>query len=558
MEIRPTGCRGLCELGPLMSIHPKGIFYVGLKPEDMPEVVESIMNNGEAVERLLYKDPITGESELTEEDVPFYKKQVRLLLAQNGHINPESLDDYLAIGGYEALAKALSDMQPEQIIEEIKSSGLRGRGGGGFPTGRKWESCRRAGGDVHYIICNGDEGDPGAYMDRSILEGNPHSVIEGMVIGAKAIGGNPKGYVYVRNEYPLAVNNLNLAINVARRAGLLGKDILGSGLDFDIEIRRGGGAFVCGESTALMASLEGKVGEPRAKHIHTVESGLYDQPTNLNNVETWANVPLIISKGAGWFSKIGTKSSKGTKVFSLVGKINNTGLVEVPMGITLREIVYDIGGGIRGGKKFKGVQTGGPSGGVLTEEHLDLPVDFESLDEVGSMMGSGGMIVMDEDTCMVDVAKYFIHFLEEESCGKCTTCRDGMRRLGQVLDRITDGKGRDGDIELIEDLCEVIGEASLCALAGTAPNPVKTTLKYFRDEYEAHIYKKKCPAKVCKGLITFRIDKRKCTGCHVCYVNCPVNCISGKKKEAHVIDSSKCIRCGVCLESCKFDAVRVK
>jgi len=558
VEIRPTGCRGLCELGPLMSIHPKGIFYVGLKPEDMPEVVESIMNNGEAVERLLYKDPITGESELTEEDVPFYKKQVRLLLAQNGHINPESLDDYLAIGGYEALAKALSDMQPEQIIEEIKSSGLRGRGGGGFPTGRKWESCRRAGGDVHYIICNGDEGDPGAYMDRSILEGNPHSVIEGMVIGAKAIGGNPKGYVYVRNEYPLAVNNLNLAINVARRAGLLGKDILGSGLDFDIEIRRGGGAFVCGESTALMASLEGKVGEPRAKHIHTVESGLYDQPTNLNNVETWANVPLIISKGAGWFSKIGTKSSKGTKVFSLVGKINNTGLVEVPMGITLREIVYDIGGGIRGGKKFKGVQTGGPSGGVLTEEHLDLPVDFESLDEVGSMMGSGGMIVMDEDTCMVDVAKYFIHFLEEESCGKCTTCRDGMRRLGQVLDRITDGKGRDGDIELIEDLCEVIGEASLCALAGTAPNPVKTTLKYFRDEYEAHIYKKKCPAKVCKGLITFRIDKRKCTGCHVCYVNCPVNCISGKKKEAHVIDSSKCIRCGVCLESCKFDAVRVK
>ena len=541
-----------------MSIHPKGLFYCDIKPSDVPEIVEKTIKNDEVVERLLYKDPESGETEMTEEDVPFYKKQNRLLLAQNGHIDPENIDHYLAIGGYKAASKALFDMKPAEIIDEIKKSGLRGRGGGGFPTGRKWASCAGAKGDAHYIICNGDEGDPGAYMDRSLLEGNPHSIIEGMIIAAKAIGGNPVGYVYVRNEYPLAVKNLGLAINVARKTGLLGKDILGSGMDFDIEIRRGGGAFVCGESTALMASLEGAVGEPRAKHIHTVESGLYDQPTNLNNVETYANVPLIIDKGADWYSKIGTESSKGTKVFSLVGKINNTGLVEVPMGITLREIIYDIGGGIPGGKKFKGVQTGGPSGGVLTEEHLDLPVDFESLVDAGSMMGSGGMIVMDEDTCMVDVAKYFIHFLEEESCGKCTTCRDGLRRLGQILDRITDGKGKEGDIELIEDLCDVIGDASLCALAGTAPNPVRTTLRYFRDEYEAHIKKKKCPAKVCKGLITFSIDKKKCTGCQACYRSCPVNAISGKKKKVHTINNNKCIRCGVCLETCKFDAVRVK
>jgi len=541
-----------------MSIHPKGLFYCDIKPSDVPEIVEKTIKNDEVVERLLYKDPESGETEMTEEDVPFYKKQNRLLLAQNGHIDPENIDHYLAIGGYKAASKALFDMKPAEIIDEIKKSGLRGRGGGGFPTGKKWASCAGAKGDAHYIICNGDEGDPGAYMDRSLLEGNPHSIIEGMIIAAKAIGGNPVGYVYVRNEYPLAVKNLGLAINVARKTGLLGKDILGSGMDFDIEIRRGGGAFVCGESTALMASLEGAVGEPRAKHIHTVESGLYDQPTNLNNVETYANVPLIIDKGADWYSKIGTESSKGTKVFSLVGKINNTGLVEVPMGITLREIIYDIGGGIPGGKKFKGVQTGGPSGGVLTEEHLDLPVDFESLVDAGSMMGSGGMIVMDEDTCMVDVAKYFIHFLEEESCGKCTTCRDGLRRLGQILDRITDGKGKEGDIELIEDLCDVIGDASLCALAGTAPNPVRTTLRYFRDEYEAHIKKKKCPAKVCKGLITFSIDKKKCTGCQACYRSCPVNAISGKKKKVHTINNNKCIRCGVCLETCKFDAVRVK
>jgi len=541
-----------------MSIHPRGIFYVGLKASDAPEIVDRTLKNGEVVERLLYKDISTGESKLTEEDVPFYRKQNRLLLAQNGHIDPTSLDDYLAIGGYEALVKALFEMDSDKIIDEVKRSGLRGRGGGGFPTGRKWATCREAEGDVHYIICNGDEGDPGAYMDRSILEGNPHSVIEGMLIGARAIGGNPVGYVYVRNEYPLAVRNLSKALEDARKAGLLGENILGSGLNFDIEVRRGGGAFVCGESTALMASLEGKVGEPRAKNIHTVESGLYGKPSNLNNVETWANVPLIIRNGADWYSGIGTDNSKGTKVFSLVGKINNTGLVEVPMGITLREIIYDIGGGIRNGKKFKGVQTGGPSGGVLAEQHLDLPVDFESLLEAGSMMGSGGMIVMDEDTCMVDVAKYYTNFLAEESCGKCTTCRDGLRRLAEIFERITNGGGKKGDIELIEDLCEVIGQASECALAGTAPNPVLTTLRYFREEYEAHIFKKRCPAKVCKGLITFRIDARKCTGCHVCYINCPADAIRGKKKEAHQINPDKCIRCGVCYEVCKFDSVKIK
>ena len=557
IEIRSTGCPGLCERGPLLTIHPKKIMYQSLTPQDVPEIVQKTLVGGEIVERLLYKDLETQKSYDNEDDIPFYKKQTRWLLSQNPLIDPNSLDDYLAIGGYSSLAKALFKMKPPQIIDEVKKSGLRGRGGGGFPTGRKWETCAHAKGDVHYVICNGDEGDPGAFMDRSLMEGNPHAILEGMIIGARAIGGNPQGFVYVRNEYPLAVKNMDLAIKSARAAGLLGKDILGSGLDFDIEIRRGGGAFVCGESTALMASLEGKIGEPRAKFIHTVESGLYDKPSNLNNVETWANVPLIIGKGGAWFASVGSDKSKGTKVFSLVGKINNTGLVEVPMGITLKEIVFGIGGGIRHGKKFKGVQTGGPSGGVLGDKHLDLPVTFEGLIDAGSMMGSGAMIVMDEDTCMVDVARYFINFLKEESCGKCTTCRDGMRRLGEVLDRITGGRGHKGDIELIEDLCDVIGNASLCALAGTAPNPVLTTLKYFRDEYEQHIYKKKCAAKVCKGLITYNILKKKCTGCRACFINCPVQVISGAKKKPHVIDNKRCIRCGVCFETCKFDAVRV-
>lgn len=557
VEIKSTGCRGLCERGPLLTIHPQMIFYQDIKPEDVPEIVQKTLVQGEVVERLLFVDKATGNHYPTEEEVPFYKKQVRWLLKQNGVIDPSSLDDYLAIGGFTALQKALFEMTPEQIIEEVKKSGLRGRGGGGFPTGRKWESCRNAKGDVHYIICNGDEGDPGAFMDRSLMEGNPYAILEGMIIGARAIGGNPQGFIYVRNEYPLAVKNLGRAIDTLRNVGLLGKDILGSGLDFDIQIRKGGGAFVCGESTALMASLEGKVGEPRAKHIHTVEQGLYDQPSNLNNVETWANVPLIISKGADWFASVGTENSKGTKVFSLVGKINNTGLVEVPMGITLREIIYDIGGGIRGGKKFKGVQTGGPSGGVLAEQHLDLPVDFDSLTDAGSMMGSGGMIVMDEDTCMVDVSKYFLHFLEEESCGKCSTCRDGIKRMAEVLERISEGNGVESDLELLEDLCDMVSNTTLCQLGSTAPNPVKSTMKYFREEYEAHIKDKACPARVCKGLIAYRILKDKCTGCQACARNCPVECISGAKKKPHKINQKKCIRCGMCLESCKFGAVEL-
>jgi len=557
IEIRSTGCPGLCENGPLLTIYPKKIFYQNIAPEDTAEIVQKTLLRGEIVERLLYKDSETGKTFEIEDDVPFYKKQTRWLLSINGLIEPDSLDDYLSIGGYRSLSKALFDMKPEQIIDEVKRSGLRGRGGGGFPTGRKWESCAHAKGDSHYVICNGDEGDPGAFMDRSLMEGNPHAVLEGMIVGARAIGGNPKGIIYVRNEYPLAVKNLTIAIEALREIGLLGKNILGSGLDFDVQIRRGGGAFVCGESTALMASLEGRIGEPRAKHIHTVEQGLYDQPSNLNNVETWSTVPLIINNGADWFAKVGTEGSKGTKVFSLVGKINNTGLVEVPMGITLREIVYGIGGGIRGGKKFKGVQTGGPSGGVLAEQHLDLPVDFESLTEAGSMMGSGGMIVMDEDTCMVDISKYFLHFLEEESCGKCSTCRDGIKRMAEVLDRMSSGLGQESDLDLLESLCDMVQNTTLCQLGSTAPNPVKTTMRYFRAEYEAHIRNKACPARVCKGLIAYNILKDACTGCQVCARNCPAECISGAKKKPHKINQSKCIQCGLCLDSCKFDAIEL-
>ncbi|MCK5420973.1 MAG: 4Fe-4S binding protein, partial [Deltaproteobacteria bacterium] len=447
-------------------------------------------------------------------------------------------------------------ISPEEVIETIKKANLRGRGGGGFPAGVKWESCREAEGDVRYVICNADEGDPGAYMDRSLLEGNPHSVLEGMIIGAYAIGSN-QGYVYVRNEYPLAISNLTVALKQAERYGLLGDNILGSGFSFGVKIARGGGAFVCGESSALTASLEGNVGEPRAKHIHTVESGLWDKPTNLNNVETWANVPLIIDKGADWYSKIGTEGSKGTKIFSLVGKVNNTGLVEVPMGITLREIIYDIGGGIPGGRKFKAVQTGGPSGGCIPDEHLDLPVDFDRLSEVGSMMGSGGMIVMDERTCMVDIAKYFLNFLKDESCGKCTSCREGVERMHEIVTNITLGKGKESDIELLEELGEVIAETSLCALGGTAPYPVLSTIRYFRDEYEAHIKDKKCPAGVCKELTRFVIDRGKCVGCGRCKVVCPSQAITGKKKKLHKITQKKCVKCGACFENCKFDAVRI-
>ena len=555
-DIRMTGCHGFCERGPLVVIYPEKIFYQRVKPRDVAEIVDKTLKSGEVIERLCYVDPVSGERFVHEEDVPFYKYQERLILGSNGLIDPTSLDDYLAIGGYAGLAKGI-EMGPEAVLKEVMDARLRGRGGGGFEAGWKWKFCREAAGDTKYILCNADEGDPGAFMDRSILEGNPHSVIEGMVIGALAIGGTD-GFIYVRNEYPLAVQRLTIALDTAREAGLLGKDILGSGLDFDIQINRGGGAFVCGESTALMLSIEGQVGEPRAKHIHTAEAGLWDKPTNLNNVETWANVPGIINKGADWFCSMGTENSKGTKIFSPVGKVNNTGLVEVPMGITLRDIVEKIGGGVPSGT-FKAVQTGGPSGGCLPESELDLTVDFDALTAKGSMMGSGGMIVMDESTCMVDFAKYFTNFLRFESCGKCVTCRDGLKRMWQILERICTGAGKESDLDLIEELGETIHEASLCALGGTAANPVLSTLRYFRDEYMAHIEGHTCPAKVCKELITFTIDNDKCTGCTLCAKRCPTGAITGEKKGPHFIAQDKCIKCRVCFEACptKWAAVEI-
>ncbi|MBW1971267.1 MAG: NADH-quinone oxidoreductase subunit NuoF [Deltaproteobacteria bacterium] len=556
VELKITGCHGFCERGPLIVIYPKKIFYQKVSEKDVSEIISESVVNDNVIERLLYVHPETKEPIVKEDEVPFYNRQQKIISGMNSVIDPTNIDDYIAIGGYSALEKALFDMDPDSIIEEVKKANLRGRGGGGFPTGVKWESCKNAPGDIHYVICNADEGDPGAYMDRSLLEGNPHSVLEGMMIGAYAIGSS-EGYVYVRNEYPLAVENVNIAIKQAREYGLLGENILGTDFSFDIKVTRGGGAFVCGESTALMASIEGLWGEPRAKHIHTVVSGLYNKPTNLNNVETWANVPLIINKGADWYSKIGTENSKGTKIFSLVGKVNNTGLVEVPMGITLREIIFDIGGGVPNGKKFKAVQTGGPSGGCIPEEYLDTPVDFDRLTELGSMMGSGGMIVMDESTCMVDVARYFLNFLKDESCGKCTTCREGIKRMYEILTDITEGRGKEGDIELLEELGWVVANASLCGLGQTAPNPVLSTIRYFRDEYEAHIKEKRCPAKVCKALIRYEIDQEKCTGCGRCRINCPVEAISGEKKKPHIIDQEKCIKCGICHEVCKFDAVNI-
>jgi len=554
VAVKVTGCHGFCERGPMVLVSPEGIFYQQFALEDVPEIVEQTLVQHQAIERLLYQDPGTGQKIRKEKDIPFYKLQKRLLLAENLLIDPTSIEDYLAQGGYQALWKALTQMKPEEIIREVKDSGLRGRGGGGFPTGRKWESCRKAEGDTKYVICNADEGDPGAYMDRSLLEGNPHKILEGMIIGAFAIGAG-QGYIYVRNEYPLAVAHAAKALKDARRYGLLGESIFGTDFSFDLKITRGGGAFVCGESTALMASLEGRPGEPRAKYVHTVDKGLFNQPTNLNNVETWANVPGIILKGAGKFAKLGTPGSKGTKIFSLVGKINNTGLVEVPMGISLRKIVFEIGGGIPGGKKFKAVQTGGPSGGCLPENLLDLPVDFDELTKVGSMMGSGGMIVMDEDNCMVDVARYFVTFLEEESCGKCTPCREGLRRMKQILTDICEGRGTPASVEQLEKLGKAMKAASLCELGKTAANPVLSTIRYFRQEYEVHIEQRKCPAFVCRRLVRFDIDPGKCTGCTACARACPASCISGRKKKAHVIDQSRCIHCASCFDACKFDAV---
>jgi len=556
VTLRLTGCPGFCERGPLVVIFPKGIFYQQVTPEDITEILEKTIAKDEIVERLLYQDPKNKEKILIEDDVPFYKKQMRLLLGNNSKIDPCNIDDYLAVGGYAALSKALFKMKPGEIVAEVKKSGLRGRGGGGFPTGAKWESCRKAEGNPKYLICNADEGDPGAFMDRSLLEGNPHSVIEGMIIGAFAIGSHD-GYIYVRNEYPLAVKNAATAIEQAEQYGFLGKNILGSGLDFEIKINRGGGSFVCGESSALFASIEGRIGEPRDKYIHATDKGLWDKPTTLNNVETWANVPLIINKGADWYSKIGTEGSKGTKIFSLVGKINNTGLVEVPMGITFREIIYEIGGGILKDRKFKAVQTGGPSGGCLSEKFLDLPIDFDALTEAGSMMGSGGMIVMDDRTCMVDVARYFLAFLEEESCGKCTPCREGLKKMKAILEAICGGRGKKGDIELLERLSQVLIDGAICGLGNTAPNPILTTIRYFRDEYEAHIDQKKCTGGVCKALIKYSIDPEKCTGCGACLKACAAEAVTGEQKKPHVIDPKKCIKCGACYEACKFDAVVV-
>ena len=556
IALRITGCGGFCQSEPNLIIYPEEIYYQKVSPDDAEEVISETVLRGRVINRLLYADPNTGERFAHLSEIPFFKKQKRLLLANNLQVDPTSINDYLAINGYSALSKVLREKTPDEAINEIKRFGLRGRGGAGFPTGGKWELCRKARGDVKYVICNADEGDPGAYMDRSLLEGNPHSVIEGMIIGGYAIGAS-EGFIYVRDEYPLAVRHCRLAVQKAREYGFLGNDILGSGFSFDIHIAMGAGAFVCGEETALIASIQGGRGIPRQRPPFPAERGLWDRPTNINNVETWANVPLIMTKGASWYSKIGTEGSKGTKIFSLVGKINNTGLVEVPLGIMLREIVYDIGGGIPRGKRFKAVQTGGPSGGCIPSSLLDLPIDYESLKEAGSIMGSGGMIIMDEDTCMVDIARYYTSFLNDESCGKCLSCRKGTQRMLEILTNISEGKGEEGDIGLLEELALVTKDTSLCGLGQTAPNPVLSTIKYFQDEYEAHIKEKRCPVGVCKELISYYIEPDKCQACLICLRNCPVGAITGGKGLVHIIDQDKCIKCGACLDVCppRFGAV---
>ncbi len=554
VKIVQTGCHGFCEMGPLVIVYPEGTFYVRVTPEDVPELVEEHLLKGRIVPRLLYRAPVTAEQIPVYREITFYKKQLRVALRNCGAIDPENIHEYIARGGYEALEKVLFEMTPEQVIEEIKRSGLRGRGGGGFPTGLKWELCRRSPGDVKYIICNADEGDPGAFMDRSVLEGDPHSVIEGMIIGAYAIGCQ-EGYIYVRAEYPLAIKRLKVAIAQAEELGLLGDNILGSGFSFRLHIKEGAGAFVCGEETALMASIEGRRGMPRVRPPYPAQSGLWGKPSNINNVETFANVPVIILKGADWFASMGTEKSKGTKVFALTGKVNNTGLVEVPMGITLREIIFDIGGGIVGGKQFKAVQIGGPSGGCIPAELLDTPIDYESLLAAGAMMGSGGLVVMDETTCMVDIARFFLNFTQAESCGKCTPCREGTKRMLEILTRICEGKGVPEDIPTLERLARNIKATALCGLGNTAPNPVLSTLRYFRHEYEAHIYDKRCPAHVCPALLVYVIDEEKCIGCGRCLKACPAGAISGEKKEPHKIDPEKCIKCGTCVEKCRQEAI---
>ena len=556
VKVIQTGCFGLCAIGPIMVIYPEGCFYSRVKVEDVPEIVNEHLLKGRIVQRLLYKEP-TEEVETSLDKVGFYKKQKRIALRNCGVIDPEKIEEYIAFDGYKALGTCLKDYKPQDVIDIIKKSGLRGRGGGGFPTGMKWQFCANEKNPQKYVICNADEGDPGAFMDRSVLEGDPHAVLEAMAIAGYAIGAN-MGYIYVRAEYPIAVKRLEIAIGEARELGLLGKNIFESGFDFDIEIRLGAGAFVCGEETALMSSIEGRRGEPTPKPPFPAQKGLFGKPTIINNVETFANIPQIILKGADWFASMGTEKSKGTKVFALGGKINNTGLVEIPMGTTLREIIYDIGGGIPGGKKFKAAQTGGPSGGCIPASHLDTPIDYDSLMAIGSMMGSGGLIVMDEDNCMVDVARFFLEFTVDESCGKCPPCRIGTKRMLEILERIVSGKGEPGDIEKLEKLGKNIKNAALCGLGKTAPNPVLSTIKYFRDEYEAHIYEKRCPAGHCKALLSYVIDKDKCVGCSACSKVCPVGAITGKLKEPFEIDQSKCIKCGACMARCKFGAIEKK
>ena len=556
VKVVRTGCFGLCEAGPVVIVYPEGSFYSHVKVSDVPDIVNEHLLKGRIVQRLLYHGD-QKDVEMSLDNIGFYKKQKRVALRNCGVIDPERIDEYIAFDGYKALGTCLVEHTPQQVIDIIKASGLRGRGGGGFPTGMKWQFCANEKNDQKYVICNADEGDPGAFMDRSVLEGDPHAVLEAMAIAGYAIGAN-MGYIYVRAEYPIAVKRLEIAIGQAREQGLLGKDIFGTGFEFDVDIRLGAGAFVCGEEMALISSIEGHRGEPTPKPPFPAQKGLFGKPTIINNVETFANVPQIILNGPEWFSSMGTEKSKGTKVFALGGKINNTGLVEIPMGTTLREIIYEIGGGIPGGKAFKAAQTGGPSGGCIPTSHLDTPIDYDSLMAIGSMMGSGGLIVMDEDNCMVDVARFFLDFTVDESCGKCPPCRIGTKRMLEILERIVSGRGEDGDIEKLEQLGENIKNGALCGLGKTAPNPVLSTIKYFRDEYEAHIYDKKCPAGHCKALLNYIIDKSKCIGCSACAKVCPTNAISGKVKEPFEIDQSKCIKCGACITKCKFGAIEKK